>query len=66
MEYSKDSNGSTTDKPELKKKHIRLDYIDICGSENDNAILINSIEKNEKLISVTAYKRTGEEIIHLL
>lgn len=57
------ANGSVADKPELKKKHIRLEYVDVFGKKPDNAILINGIKEDEELISVTAYKRSGEEEI---
>lgn len=52
------ANGSVIKKPELKK-HIRLDYIDVAGPKSDSAVIIKPLEEGEKLISVAAYKRTG-------
>lgn len=55
------ANGSVAEKSSLKKKHIRLEYIDVAGPKADNALLIKCIGENEKLISVTAYRRTQIE-----
>ena len=55
------ANGKLKEKSELKKKHLRIDYIDVSGPKKDNAILLYGIEKDEKLNSVIAYKRTGKD-----
>jgi hypothetical protein len=54
------ANGMLKNRDELKKKHIRLDYVDVVGPKSENAILIKGIDKDEKLISVTAYQRSGK------
>lgn len=52
------ANGELEGKDELKKTYIRLDYIDVVGPKKDNALLICDVEEDEKIISVSAYKRT--------
>ena len=59
------ANGLVEECPELKKKHLRVDFIDVIGPKNDAALIVPVIDAaNEKLLNVVAYKRTYEgEII---
>ena len=59
------ANGLVEKHPELRKKHLRVEFIDVIGPKKDAALLIPNIDgNNEKVINVAAYKRTDEgEII---
>lgn len=55
------ANGALSTHPELKKKHIRLSYVDVCGPKPDSAIYLPKIDNdNEKLINIVAFKRNDD------
>lgn len=59
------ANGLVDKHPELRKKHLRVEFIDVIGPKNDAALLLPNLDGNiERVINVVAYKRTDEgEII---
>ena len=59
------ANGLVEQRPELRKKHLRVEFIDVLGPKNDAALLLPNLDGNiERVINVVAYKRTDEgEII---
>ena len=59
------ANGLVEKHPELKKKHLRVDFIDVVGPKPDAAVIAPVLDGvNEHLLNIVAYKRTDEgEII---
>ena len=57
------ANGAVGRNPELKKKHIRISFIDIAGPKPESALIMPNIDKaNEKIINVVAFRRSEDGI----
>ena len=55
------ANGSVEKHPELKKKHIRLSYIDVVGPKPGSALTLPKIDaENEKLINIVSFRRNDD------
>lgn len=59
------ANGLTDKRTELRKKHLRAEFVDVLGPKSDSALLMPNLNaNNEKVVHVVAYKRTDtDEII---
>lgn len=57
------ANGSVDKHPELKKKHIRLSFVDVVGPKPCSAVCLPKIDAvNEKLVNIVAYKRNDDGV----
>lgn len=57
------ANGAIDKHPELKKKHIRITFIDVCGPKPESALIMPYIDtENEKLINVVAFERADDNV----
>lgn len=55
------ANGSLEKHPELKKKHIRITFVDVAGPKPNSALILPKIDNdNEKLINVVAFRRCDD------
>ncbi len=54
------ANGLVEKRHDLKKKYIKIDYVDVIGPRPENAVMPGKLQENDRIICVTAYKRTGQ------
>ena len=55
------ANGSVEKHPELKKKHIRLSFVDVVGPKPCSAVCLPKIDAvNERLVNIVAYRRNDD------
>ncbi len=58
------ANGLVDKRPELRKKHLRVEFIDVIGPKSGAALILPSVDRGlERIVNVVAYKRTDKDEI---
>ncbi len=55
------ANGALKDRPECRKRHLRLEYVDVAGPQRDCALLTCGLDADENILAAVAYERSGRE-----
>lgn len=55
------ANGALKDHPECRKKHLRLEYVDVAGPQKECALLTCGLDADEHISAAVAYERSGKD-----